>query len=219
MVSIRPSFKDGSEIRFTLDGSVPSRSSGMYAGPFMITQASHLRAAAFHPGSDKPEALTEARFATALYAAPRYNTPFAARWAGSGIYNLVDGQRGEFWTDGFWQGFEYDNLDVSIDLGQTREISEISLGSLQYLPSWIFLPVEVEFFLSIEGQDFVSAGKIITEPELERIEDVIREYSVRFAKQPARYVRVLARNLGVCPDWHVGAGGRAWIFADEITVK
>ena len=34
----------------------------------------------------------------------------------------------------------------------------------------------------------------------------------------ARYVRVVAKNFGVCPDWHLGKGGNAWIFADEIEV-
>jgi len=47
-------------------------------------------------------------------------------------------------------------------------------------------------------------------------------YPVEFeTAQPteARYVRVWARNRGVCPDWHPGAGGSAWIFADEIEIQ
>lgn len=218
-VVIKPSFNDGSEVRYTLDGSNPTRSSFLYQGPFAITQASILKAAVFYPDSDKPEALTEARFATALYPAPQYKTAYGARWAGSAIYNLVDGQRGEFWTDGYWQGFEYDNLDVILDLGKTVEISKASLGALQFLASWIFLPVYVEFFLSIDGIEFTPAGKVTTSPDLERVEDVIREYTVEFRKQPARYIRVVAKNKAICPDWHLGAGGRAWIFADEITIR
>jgi hypothetical protein len=35
----------------------------------------------------------------------------------------------------------------------------------------------------------------------------------------ARYVRILGKNLGVCPDWHKGAGSKAWLFADEIILK
>ena len=34
-----------------------------------------------------------------------------------------------------------------------------------------------------------------------------------------RFVRVRARNRGVCPEWHKGAGGKAWIFADEIIIE
>ncbi|MCX6225412.1 MAG: chitobiase/beta-hexosaminidase C-terminal domain-containing protein [Bacteroidia bacterium] len=218
-VTVKPSFTDGSEVHYTLDGSLPSRSSLLYTGPFKVTRASKLRVAIFYPGSDTPSALCEASFSTALYPAPKYNTIYAARWSGSGIYNLVDGQRGGFWNDGFWQGFEYDNLDVVVDLGKTTEISEASLGTIQFLASWIFLPVEVDFFLSADGTRFKSGGKAAGDPKLERTEDTVREYTVRFEKQPVRYIRVIAKNKATCPDWHVGAGGKAWIFADEITVR
>jgi len=33
----------------------------------------------------------------------------------------------------------------------------------------------------------------------------------------ARYVRVSAKNLGVCPSWHLGRR-EAWMFVDEIVV-
>jgi len=32
-------------------------------------------------------------------------------------------------------------------------------------------------------------------------------------------VRVLAKNIGALPDWHPGAGGLPWLFADEIQVN
>jgi hypothetical protein len=35
----------------------------------------------------------------------------------------------------------------------------------------------------------------------------------------ARYVRVSARSRLRCPDWHIGAGGKSWIFVDEVEVK
>ena len=35
----------------------------------------------------------------------------------------------------------------------------------------------------------------------------------------ARFVRVQAINRKTCPDWHDAAGGKAWIFADEIVIR
>jgi hypothetical protein len=35
----------------------------------------------------------------------------------------------------------------------------------------------------------------------------------------ATHIRVVAKNIGTCPDWHQGAGGKAWIFADEIIIE
>jgi hexosaminidase len=34
-----------------------------------------------------------------------------------------------------------------------------------------------------------------------------------------RYIRVLAKNRGSCPDWHPGAGNPAWLFIDEVVVE
>jgi hexosaminidase len=50
-------------------------------------------------------------------------------------------------------------------------------------------------------------------------EAVIKEFSARFEPRRARFVRVRARSLGNVPEWHYGAGGKAWLFADEIVVE
>ncbi len=218
-VTIKPEFQDGTEVHYTLDGNVPTRSAPRYSSPLTIAKPSKLQAAVFYPGSDQPAAMAEASFSEVIYPAPKYNTNYGARWAGTGKFNLVDGQRGQSWNDGCWQGFEADNLDVIIDLGKPTEISEVSLGTIQFLASWIFLPVEVDFSLSTDGINYKFAGKEAADPALARDEDVIRQYTVRFDKQMVRYIHVVAINKAVCPEWHLGAGGKAWIFADEVTVK
>ena len=38
-------------------------------------------------------------------------------------------------------------------------------------------------------------------------------------KANARYIKVKATNIGECPEWHKGAGGKAWLFVDEIIVE
>ena len=34
-----------------------------------------------------------------------------------------------------------------------------------------------------------------------------------------RYIKIIAKKLGKLPEWHLGAGGKSWIFIDEIEVK
>ncbi|MFH0992637.1 MAG: hypothetical protein V1799_21785 [bacterium] len=34
-----------------------------------------------------------------------------------------------------------------------------------------------------------------------------------------RHFRIRAKNIGVCPEGHPGAGGKAWLFLDEIVVR
>ena len=35
----------------------------------------------------------------------------------------------------------------------------------------------------------------------------------------SRYVRVKGLNINECPEFHPGAGGPSWVFADEIIIK
>ena len=35
----------------------------------------------------------------------------------------------------------------------------------------------------------------------------------------ARYISIVAKNPGPCPDWHPGKGGSTWIFADEVLIE
>ena len=48
---------------------------------------------------------------------------------------------------------------------------------------------------------------------------MIRDFAVDTHGQMIRYVKVYAKNRGRCPPWHKGAGGKAWIFADEIEIR
>jgi hypothetical protein len=60
---------------------------------------------------------------------------------------------------------------------------------------------------------------VITNTVSEKDEPIqIKEFSADISPVNARYVRLRAKNLGICPEWHKGAGNKAWLFVDEITV-
>ncbi len=42
---------------------------------------------------------------------------------------------------------------------------------------------------------------------------------LNFDKVDTRFIRVHAKNIKTCPQWHAGAGGKAWLFADEIMIQ
>ena len=45
------------------------------------------------------------------------------------------------------------------------------------------------------------------------------DYTLSIKNHNAQFIKVTAENYGVCPEWHLGAGGKTWIFVDEITIK
>jgi hexosaminidase len=77
----------------------------------------------------------------------------------------------------------------------------------------------VEYLISSDGAGFTSVAKFA--PGMPPREDGARIENVTSGTigKRARYVRVIAKNIGACPAWHPGAGEKAWIFADEIVIE
>ena len=48
---------------------------------------------------------------------------------------------------------------------------------------------------------------------------IIEAFKVNFDNQKAQFIRLKAKNIGVCPPWHDGPGGKAWLFVDEVVVE
>jgi arylsulfatase A-like enzyme len=152
-------------------------------------------------------------------AAVSYVHPPSFRFLGDGPSTLTDGKRGTLdFHDGRWLGFEGDDFEAVIDLGREVSVSSVSCGFLQNQQSWIFMPTEVGVYLSRDGISYREAGRISRETARDE-EAAYRPDELLFPPASARYIRVRARNVGVCPSWHPGSGGNCWIFIDEIVVS
>jgi hexosaminidase len=155
----------------------------------------------------------------------RLEHPPSPRYPGNGPDTLTDGLRAPdnpaFNHDRqVWLGFEGENMVVVIDLGSRREIRSVELGCLQQVDSWIFAPTEVTVSVSLDGISYSSLQAIPSKLSLNYPDPLRATYVARWEKRAqARYIRVLARTVGRCPDWHPGAGRKAWLFADEITIR
>ena len=106
---------------------------------------------------------------------------------------------------------------MTIDLGEEREIRAVRGSFLQDQRSWIWLPREMAVSVSKDGKAFTPYATATHEVDPKSPDSLRRTLAVGGAVR-ARYVRVVAKTFGICPDWHLGAGGNAWIFADEIEI-
>ena len=144
---------------------------------------------------------------------------YSEKYSAGGDNGVVNGIRGTIdFHDGNWQGYEGVDFEAIIDLGETTVLSEISSSFLQNQSAWIFFPTEVEFEISTNGFDFSSVKRVHYKTKISPSHEVIN-FSHVFSQEKARFVKVKAKNVTICPDWHPGAGGEAWIFVDEIVVK
>ncbi len=212
---------DKVEIYYGLNGSEPTAKLSLYARPFSLKKTGVLKAATYADG--KPMGpVTEIHFLAhkGLGKPVSLTFPFSDRYNGGWKLALLDGLRGsKIHTDGRWQGFEGDDLIAAIDFGKKKKIQRISLGCLQNSSSWIFMPTEVEFAVSLDGKDYKVVGSLKNDVDPLLAEALIKDFSANFPVVKARYVRIRAKNIGTCPEGHPGAGRKAWLFADEIIVE
>jgi len=79
--------------------------------------------------------------------------------------------------------------------------------------------VSVEVALSSDGVTYETVATHATPTASEDDVTGIVEISTAFEPRAARYPRLRARSQHTCPEWHSGAGGKAWLFVDEIVVR
>jgi len=114
-------------------------------------------------------------------------------------------------------GFQGDDLIFETDLGKPMKITSIKVGLLQNQTDWIFLPQEVEFYTSLDGEDYMLIQTSLCEDLTEDRKIMMISAEARYPGDNVRYIKVHAKN-NILPDWHPGAGKPAWLFVDEVVV-
>ncbi len=219
----------GVTIGYTLDGSRPDfddtgaaqGSTQVYTEAFIIDTSTQLKAVAWHPDlGQSPVIDAEFKEIPGNWSLSLKH-PYATYYAAGGDMALIDGIKGspDFRT-GEWQGYHGVDLQATIELGQAEPIFNFGINFIQDQRSWIFMPTEVIFEVSLDGKNFEKVGSVVPKAS-PRDEAVIEEpFFVRITDgKPAKFIRLTGKNRGVCPAWHLGAGGKAWVFADEIFIN
>jgi hexosaminidase len=150
-----------------------------------------------------------------------FKEPYHENYKKVGDYGLTDGVKGGTgFLDGSWMGWFGSNLDVVVDMDSSVAIQYLQLNCLQQTQSWILLPKKVEFFISDDGENWKQLTTQSHKIAEEDFKPQVHAFSYRIPiAMKARYIRAVATNYGKLPGWHNGAGGDAWIFADELIVR
>ena len=201
-------------IYYTVGDSRPKR----YEGPFTVFEPCELTAWSEKDGRISFATRSRVRQVQkdrAVKILSRYSRQYTA----GGDEGLIDNTRGGLnWRTGGWQGYQDQDFEAILDLLQEREITEVGAGFCQDARSWIWMPRYVEFWASSDGEHFTPLG---------RLDNTVdeKDYTVQVwdAQLPvhctARYIKVLAKNIGTIPAWHPGAGSPGFIFTDELWAR
>lgn len=202
-----------SRIFYTLNGKEPNDKSTEYIGPITLTKTTTIKAITSTGGRlQQTFTLHKGKNKSYTYAIPLENK------SDESMKKLTDGVRGETPRDRRqWANF-FGDMDVTLDLGDVTSVTKVSLNFLKVILEKNFPPTSVDIALSKDGTDFKEA---LTQPityELTGPWDILPVVA-DFKTARARYVRIRAKNVGVCPAGHPNAGEKTWFATDEIVVE
>ena len=208
------------EIRYTLDGSNPTVHSELYAGPIEYATSIELNAMCFRNGKPIGFPLKK-MFSTGFGDQCKviYGNAYDETYSGGGDKALFDNKfaiaRGD---DPSWQGIPQKDFEVLIDLGSATELSYVGLNFFQDIGATsVMLPTQVIISISMDGENYNTVlDESIATQEIR--EPIIKHIGSEFEKQEVAYIKIIAKNRSVLPEWHLRKGP-AWLFADEISVK
>ncbi len=223
-IKVKPNYSDKSAdiefisersdaVFYTLDGSEPKVTSKLYTKTFVVSENAHIKAIQFKADETKTNVSEkEINFHKAFGKPYKLKYDHAPQYDGGGNYGLTNGFLGVM------IGVEAKPIEVIIDLGELMKISKINARFKNQPMSWVFSPEKVSYAISEDGSEFKLVKEIIPEQKQSNVNEIV-EFLGEFELSNARYVKVVAKNVGVCPDWHPAAGGKAWLFSDEIIVE
>jgi hypothetical protein len=208
----------GAKIYYTLDGSVPNTSSTLYDKPVTVSSNTTVKAIAVKDGKSSfvdEGTFTKIRDDIKLTLLTKYLPNYPAQ----GDESLIDGLRGTTnWRLGHWQGYQGNDLEAVIDMGQVKTVKSVSLGTLQDSRAWIVFPKQVEYWVSDDGKNYKLATTVNTKVDVKDTNVQLQNFTADLNLK-TRYIKLIAKQYGPLPEWHESKGQPSYIFADEITIE
>ena len=149
-----------------------------------------------------------------------YKFPYSYQYTADGEMGLVDEVLGETNSFGAWQGFHGTDFEATVDLGEKRTIKHIQTDWLNKRDAWIFNPTKVQYFLSDDNINWKQVSSIDMVVEEHDANGIMISPALECSFNPlhARYLKVFAKSIQKCPQWHLGKGEPSWLFIDEIQI-
>ncbi|WP_460941699.1 glycoside hydrolase family 20 protein [Spirosoma daeguense] len=215
--------KSISVVRYTLDGSIPSGESSQYEKPLLLDKTTTIRLASFQGQGGQPlSQLTKVQkeYIVSKATGKSYtllNAPTSGRPDRN--YSLTDGTIcgiGGYEVAGI-VSFAND-FNAVVDLGQVQSVENVRIGFLKYTARNICLPKQVEISVSDDGQTYRPVLSTKTNAA-ENGKRGIARLPFDFERTTARYVRIIARNVGRVPAGLRNPGRTAQLAIDEIEIR
>ena len=200
------------DIRYAL-GDTPIEKGEKYTAPIAIKGTTTYKAAVFSANATNTITSGQITFHKAIGKPVSYSPLYHKSYQGQGEGTLTNVIRGtKNFHDGQWLGWLGDDVTLTLDLGETTEVSEVRIGAMDAQSSGIYFPERLTVALSADGKNYreVAAQE---EPCTIKGKPSLKDFVLKFAPQSTRYLKIQLKNVKTPPK-----GGDAWLFIDEILV-
>jgi predicted alpha-1,2-mannosidase len=191
----------------------------VYEGPIVLTTNTSIDAFAVLPDGTRSKTNSGSWMKIDGNRKIAIGMNYDNQYAAGGNNALIDRLRGSAnFLTGRWQGYQDQPFIAVVDMGELQKVQAIGVGFLQDVKSWIWFPEKVKIETSTDAENWKLAGEVVNTIPDNQYGTLIQDYTVKLSSK-VRYIRITAPNYGPCPPWHMGAGGKTWLFADEIWVE
>lgn len=211
---------DDAPIHYTLDGSDPTAASPRAEGVVKVKENAVFSAKALRPTGDSRVLTEKICFSKSSMKPIVANQPVNNQYKFKGESTLVDGLKGNGnYKTGRWIAFFKNDMDVTIDLQQSTEISRVALSTCVEKGDWVFDARGLTVEVSADGKNFTKVASESYPAMKEDDKNGVYHHELTFDPVQARYVRVIAPTEQSMPAWHGGKGSPAFLFVDEIEIN
>ena len=231
---------ESSKLYYTTDGHDPRTNGIEYRNPFYLKEAGVylIKAASNQNGVWSPvtqQSVTLRHNIAAILVSP----PPDPKYTFNGIDELIDGDTaGLYYATDRWLGFQGKDVDFFFDFGNKREIQTIDVSTLQDYVSWIFLPIQITFFIGNDRNQMIDIGSISHTTREDDPKNIKKHYTMDISaellnslgsnlikkrkRKKSLYVKYLLIHVEAqktAPEWFSLPGAQVWFFTDEIKIE
>ena len=202
-------------IYYSTDKSFPSK---LYSTPITLDASMHIKAVVLNSKKTPLGAVFQQKINLHEGVGAKISInkePHPAYNAGgkNALINGISGNNKRY-GDKEWLGFSGEDIIVTIEFDNPKNIKTISTRFYNGKGQWIYAPNEIGFSFYLEDGKTVNDISILEEKN-----NLLVNYSYELKSTAVKKLDIIVKNYGTIPEGKQGAGHKAWTFIDEIIIK
>lgn len=221
-ISLRSAFNN-LPVFYTTDGTMPTINSAKYTQPIYTDSSIYIKARVIENDKlydvESDSLIFHKSIGALLKLNCNWNTDNPV-YAARGELGLLDGRRGgkNNFNDGRWQAYFGGDINIELDFAEVLPVNKITMGFAQLMRYGILYPTQIEVSTSIDGTNYTLIKRVTNTIDPNTEKRSTNDFLIPLDSIHTRYLKIVAKNISVLPEWHYAKGKTGWLYSDEIIV-